>query len=137
MGSGEVRIDATTPTDILLRRADLLVTISTSGTLWNEALALRVPLVAYLDPTFTVVSAEYATDLAEACMLCKNGEELRSIVRHVAIEGKEFLRRFAEKRVETFLRRYVLANSNSVETVVEFLAALARPRFQLANGRPQ
>jgi hypothetical protein len=127
-----VSIDASSRTAALLRRSELLITLSTSGTLWNEALALGVPLVAYLDSRFTSVREEYFADLRNACIVCTSAEELRELASSVATEGREFLRRFVVKRPDVFLQRYVLADGLSSDKVSDFVGAALHARLPQA-----
>jgi hypothetical protein len=120
----------------LLRQTDLLVTLSTSGTLWNEALALGVPLVAYANPAFTKLKTQYRDDLSRACIVCANETELAAIVRHVAAEGRSFLTRFAVKSSAAFLRDYVFAGGGSAQAVVRLLAEIRAVPAPVVSSQP-
>jgi rhodanese-related sulfurtransferase len=44
-----VRIDPVQAMDVLIRRADVVITDTSSGTVWNEVLALGKPLILYCE----------------------------------------------------------------------------------------
>jgi hypothetical protein len=119
-----IEVDTSSKIAALLSRTDLLVTTSTSGTLWNEALALGIALVAYIDPLYTVTRGRYRDDLATACIVCGNAAELEAVTAQMATEGKSFLDRFAAKEPSHFLRDYVLADDACASAATRFLVDL-------------
>jgi hypothetical protein len=107
----------------LLERTDLLVTLSTSGTLWNEALALGVPLLAYVDPAYTPLSASYRESLAGAALVCASPAEFLEVIGRVAAEGGAYAG-LAPKDSARFLRDYVLTDDDCVASAVKLLATI-------------
>jgi hypothetical protein len=123
-GFANVRQDARTPTAMMLRGADLVVTLSTSGTLWNEAIALGVPLVAHADPAYTLLSGGFRESLARTAVLCEDAADFAAVVREIAERGAGFLARFADKGRGEFLREYVLADGDCASAAARFLVQL-------------
>lgn len=121
-----VEIDASSKMAALLQRVDLVVTLSTSGTLWNEVLALAIPLVAYVNPSYTLLRERYTSDLARACTMCRTHAEVETVAEQIAIEGVSFLKRFADKTTDSFLRSYVLNEGVCSERAASFLIEACR-----------
>jgi hypothetical protein len=117
-----VSSDARTPMATLLRDADLVITLSSSGTLWNESIAQGVPLVAYADPAYTVLSAEFRASLSRAALLCESRAQFAAALDDIAARGAVALGGFAEKPRAEFLRDYVLANGECARAAVGILA---------------
>lgn len=127
-----IRIDDRTPLERLIRRADVVVTDASSSTIWNETLALDVPLILYCDPRQTPLGDAFAADLEVACRWCRTPDELTEVVRRLAEEPQELLAELRERDAQRFLERYVLHRDDGrcVERALDALAGavgVARP----------
>ncbi len=123
-----VRTDSTTPLDALIWNADMVISDNTGGTIWNEVLALKKPLILYCDPCRTRLSPHFVPDLERACYWCKSGEELVAAVRRLADEGAAFVAELRRIDTTAFICRYVLHRDDGqcVQRVVSFLNAVCR-----------
>ncbi len=117
----EVTVDSKTRFVDLLQEADLIVTLSSGGTLWNEAIAMGVPLVAFADPSRSTIRQSYIAAVAEACVLCTSEQSLVDEMTMLARDGARYLERFAGKNGEAFLKHYVVGESNVAERAIAFL----------------
>jgi hypothetical protein len=117
-----IGVDATSKTTTLLKQTDLVLTLSTSGTLWNEVMASGIPLVAYVNPIYTGTRDQFIRDLASACIVCDSDEGLGATIEQIVAEGKCFLDRFADKAAKPFLREYVLGDGACADSVMRLLA---------------
>lgn len=106
----------------LMRRADILITISSSGTVWNEALLLGRPMIAYSNPIYTKMSEEFVEELNNACFLCRNDQDLKAAMEQFADEGAAFFARFAHKTSASYLQKYVLHHGDCAAKASRFLA---------------
>ncbi len=125
---GSVRINASQPLDELIHRADIVITDTTSGTAWNEVIALRKPMILYCDPDQTRMSPHFMPDLERACHWCKSEEMLIAAVRRLADEGTAFVAELRRIDTTAFIRRYVLHRDDGqcVQRVLSFLNGVCR-----------
>ena len=100
----------------LVGKADIVITDTSSGTVWNEVLALGKPLVLYCEPSTVQPLPDFANALAEACTWCRSEDELVRAVARIAAGGRP-----ERADPEPFLRRYVLGEGDPVARVVSFL----------------
>jgi hypothetical protein len=103
-----VQIRAIGPLDRLITAHDVVVSDVSSSTVWNETLALGVPLVLYCDPRQTPLAEEFMADLEQACHWCRTPDELLAALRRLADDGPAFVDELRTLDTETFLRKYVL-----------------------------
>lgn len=92
----------------LLGEADVVVTATTSGTVWSEALALDLPLVLYCDPLQTPLTETFVGDLAGACHFCPDRSTFDAAVRLLARDGRAALPELVGPRAADFLRRFAI-----------------------------
>jgi hypothetical protein len=98
----------------LLLRFDLVITISTSGTVWSEVLARGIPLIAYVNPSYTKVYEEAKKLLRDACIVCESDAEMEAVVEQIVGMGPGFLTRFEGKVAAPFLTQYVVHEGDCV-----------------------
>lgn len=123
-----IRTDLVHPLDQLIRSADIVITDTSSGTVWNEVLALQKPLVLYCDPLQTRLAPQVAASLEKACHWRKTEEALLDTVEKLAQEGRRFLQGLDRKDASVFVRDYVLHldREGCAQRVVQFLNTLCR-----------
>lgn len=114
--------------DDLLGSADVAITDLSSGTVWNQAFALDVPLVLYYDPRKKLLADDFADDLEQACLWCWTPDDLVSAVRRLAADPQAFLTDLRARDTRRFLERYVLHRDDGrcVERALEAIAAARR-----------
>ena len=123
-----IAIDTTRAMGDALAETDLVISDSSSGTAWNEVLAMRLPLVLFCDPAQTALVPSFATVLDAACLWCRSDADLLAAVDRLALDPQGFLAR--ERRdPTTFLDQYVLPQDGPgpVARTVAFLASLRQP----------
>jgi hypothetical protein len=120
-----VRVDICHQLEDLIQESDVVITDATSNTTWNEAIAMRRPLICYLDPTQTPLSPHFAADLDRACHWCQAEESLIDACHRLAAEGKHFLADINRRDPADYLCRYVLHRPNS-DPVSEAIVVLRR-----------
>jgi hypothetical protein len=104
------------PIASLIEKSEIVITDTSSGTVWNEVLALGKPLVLYCEPSTIQPLPDFANALAEACTWCRSEDELVHAVERIASgRGPE------AADPERFLRRYVLGDGDPVGRVISFL----------------
>jgi hypothetical protein len=105
--------------------ADVAVTALSSGTVWNEALAVDVPLVVYCDPRQTILADDFAADLDQACLWARTSADFIAAARRLADDPDAFLADLRARNAKSFLERYVLHRDDGrcVERALEALAA--------------
>ena len=124
-----ILVDVARPLAELIRAADIVISDNSSGTVWNETLALGKPMILYCDPQQTSLMPHFATDLAYACWWCRSGEDLLLAVGRLADEGATFVAEVARRDARAFLRDYVLNGEDAlscVRRVVTFLNMVCR-----------
>ena len=106
---GPVRVDPSSPMELLMRWADLVVISCSSGTTWGEAIVLDAPLLVYCDPRKTVLEPGFAEDLAASCVWARDASSLVAEVETLA-GGAEIGSSFCgtQEARARFLERYVL-----------------------------
>jgi len=125
-----IRINATQPLDELIRKADIVISDTSSGTTWNEVIVLKKPLILYFDPRQWPVplSPHLVSDLESACYWCKSVEELVAAVHRLADEGLAFAAELQQIDTTAFIRNYVLHRDDGqcVPRVISFLNNVCR-----------
>ncbi len=121
-----IRIKVTQALDDLIRSSDVVITDTSSGTVWNEVLALNRPLILYCDPGQTRLMPRFAADLERACYWCKSKEALVAAVRRLVVGGDKFVAALREFDTTTFVRNYVLHDGQCVSHVLSFLNRVCR-----------
>lgn len=102
-----IRIVADGPLALHLGRCDVAIIVSASNTAWNEALALGVPLVVYCDPTRTPLTDDFAAALDEACLWCRDEDELAVAIAGLAAGDPAVLKCLRTRDAARYLERYV------------------------------
>ena len=121
-----IRTKATQPLDDLIRSSDVVITDTSSGTVWNEVLALNKPLILYCDPGQTRLMPHFAADLERACYWCKSKEALLEAVCRLVAPGNKFVAELRGIDATTFVRNYVLHDGQCVSRVLSFLNQVCR-----------
>ena len=124
--SSAVKVNATDRFEDVLLDRDLAVVATSSPTIWAEVLALDVPMILYCDPEQTLLTADFMTDLEQACRWCRSGDALMAEVERLAAGGWQYVNEL--KRIDTaeFIRTYVLHRGHCSGTVAEFLNDVCR-----------
>lgn len=125
-----VRVAATGSLVPLIQSSDIVVTDTTSGTTWNEVIALGKPLILYCDPDQTPLVDRFAGDLERACVWCRTHADLEEAVERLAREGAAFVQEVAARDTTDFLRLYVLHRDDGrcVDRALSCLAELRAKR---------
>jgi hypothetical protein len=126
LGLPNVRIDPRTPLEPLIRRADLVVNVCSSGTTWNETMAIGVPQVVLCDSGYTPMKAGFCADFAAACRWCSTSEEFRQAIEEIAAGGASGALG-PESARRHFLERYVVHRSDgrAAERLAEAVTRIA------------
>ena len=124
--SSNIRIAARGPLVDHIRKADIVVTVSSSGTVWNETLALRRPLVIFSDPSTVRLVPQFANDLAAASRWCTSADEFVATIEQLASNPERFVMDHRDSAVEIFLGRYVVGDGRPVPRVISFLEQVCR-----------
>ncbi len=126
-GLAPLRADATTPLEELIESSDLVISDTSSGTVWNEVLAMGTPLLLYCDPEKTPLAEAFQGELARACKWCKSPSELTDVVSELAGDPAGFAAQLHRLDTSTFLDRYVLHRDDGrcSERALEALASAA------------
>lgn len=134
-GLRRIKVDAFTPIDELIRRSDVVITNTSSNTVWNEVLVRRKPLILYCDPAQTLLRPRFSADIEQAVFWCKTYQELITALRQLADRDKTFLFNLQQINPTTFIQRYVLHlnNGRSVERAVSFLNDVCRNHQSLED----
>src|SRR3990172_2018841 len=128
-----IRTKETQPLDDLIRRSDVVITDTSSGTVWNEVLALNKPLILYCDPGQTRLMPHFAADLERACYWCKSKEALVAAVHQLVTGGNNFVAELRDIDATTFVRNYVLHDGQCVSRVLSFLNQVCRNKHSVDN----
>lgn len=117
------KVDTRTPLKELILAADIVITDTSSGNVWNEVLVLDRPLILYCDPKVTLLFPHFARDLEGSCHWCKSENELVDAIRRLAADGPAFLTELRSIDASDFVRNYVLhmVDGKCVERVMSFL----------------
>ncbi|NJL53859.1 hypothetical protein HC928_01040 [bacterium] len=117
----------------LIQASDLVIVDSSSGTTWNEVIALQTPLIVYCDPNQTRLMPNFSDDLNKACYWCQTTDELVRAVRRLANEGEAFVQELRQFDTSNFIRKYILYREDGqcVHRVVSFLEQVCRDRQPL------
>lgn len=67
-----VRIDSRSPMATLIADADLIVTMTSSGTVWNEVLAFEAPLLLFCERDHPHLYPAFADAVDRACIWCQS-----------------------------------------------------------------
>ena len=120
-----VKIDTSRPMPDAIRQSHLVITDSSSGTAWNEVLALGSPLVLFCDPDQTPLVPSFEAALDAACIWCRDEDALREQMRRLAADPEAFVTG-AARDTRAFLNQYVLPQEapDPVHRVLAFLAGL-------------
>ena len=128
-----IRTKVTQPLDDLIRSSDVVITDTSSGTVWNEVLALKKPLILYCDPGQTRLMPHFAADLERACYWCKSKEALVAAVHQLVTGGNNFVAELRDIDATTFVRNYVLHDGQCVSRVLSFLNQVCRNKHSVDN----
>lgn len=122
-----VAIDTSRPMRDAIGDSDLVITDSSSGTAWNEILALGSPLVLFCDPDQTALVTSFAHALDAACLWCRSEDDLLEQMRRLAAHPEAFVTG-AARDARAFLDAYVLPQEAPapVHRVLAFLSSLTR-----------
>ena len=130
--SGGVRIDALKPLLELIVQHDVMVTDTSSGTVWGEVLAVGKPLILYVDPEQVRLMPDFTVMLERACRWCRTADELTEAVDELASQPAAALAALRRADPSAFLRRYVLGDHPSpAERTLSFLSTVCRGRRTL------
>ena len=120
-----VAIDTSRPMQDAIRRSHVVITDSSSGTAWNEVLALGSPLVLFCDPDQTPLVPSFEAALDAACIWCRDEDALQEQMRRLAADPEAFVTG-AARDTRAFLDQYVVPQEapDPVHRVLAFLAGL-------------
>ncbi|MEW6530028.1 MAG: hypothetical protein AB1473_04270 [Thermodesulfobacteriota bacterium] len=122
----QIELDVETPLETLILKSDVVVTDSSSGNVWNEALTIGRPLIVYCDPKQTPLMPHFIADLERACCWCRGNDELVKAVSRLVNDSDRFLTELRRIDTSDFLRKYVLHQDDGrcVQRVLSFLGSL-------------
>ena len=130
--NSRLRLDEWRPLGELLAASDVVITDSSSSTVWNEVLALKRPLILYCAPDQTPLLPRFVAELEQACYWCKSQEAMVRAIARLACEGRAFVAELGQIDATAFIRTYVLHREDGlccVDRVLSFLGEIGR------NGR--
>jgi hypothetical protein len=119
-------VDAETPIADLVAAADLVITDTHSGTVWNEVLGCGCPLVLFAEAGTLRPAPGYAEALATACQWYTDRDAFLDAVHELSSDPIAFVRRLARRDASAFVEAYVLHRGDPVQNVLAFFEALRK-----------
>lgn len=125
-----IGLSAVKPLAELIDESDVVVSDTSSGTVWNEVVAMSRPLILYCDPKQTPLAKPFQADLESACHWCKSGEALVAAIGRLVRDGEAFMQELNKADASRFIRNYVLhpGDGRCADRVTSFLSAVCRDR---------
>jgi|SRR5579872_347058 len=110
----------------LVQRADVVVTDTISGTVCNEVLGWRKPLVLITDLPSDRLDPDYAAELDRACWWCRDLESAAEAITLLTDSPRQFAAEMARRDSRRFVERYVLHHGRPVADALSFFDSLPR-----------
>ena len=122
-GLKNISVDCSKALTKLIAQADIVITDTSSNTVWDEVLVMDKPMIVYCDPRQTLLLPQFREDLEKVCCWCKTGYELVGVIREFIEDGGGFIKRLRRKGANEFIEKYAIhkADGKCVERVVSFL----------------
>jgi hypothetical protein len=125
----QITVDTVRPLPELISHADIVITDTHSGTVWNQVLAAGAPLVIACDPADFTLDEEFAAELSRACCVCTSDSSLADLLQRLAHEPREVVAELRRQDPRRFLERYVLQHGDPVSRVVSLVESMPTREF--------
>jgi hypothetical protein len=113
--------------DALLAATDVAVTALSCETVWNQALAVGLPLVVYCDPRQTPLVDDFMQTLDQACLWARTPDEFVALARRFAVDPDAVLADLRTRDPARYLELHVLHRDDG-KCVDRALAEIADAR---------
>lgn len=125
-----VRVDSSSPMAGLIAEADVVVTMSSSGTIWNEVLAFAKPLLLFCERDHPGLYPVFAETLERACIWCQSRDAFESALATLAADPLGTVAAW-RRPTAAFVARFVLPDDQKMcaGRVYDVLNLVARRRM--------